>query len=48
MTDTEASHVALLPGVIGTDDERGVCLMFQETLTFNDVAMVFCSPSFDG
>lgn len=27
MTDT-ASSVALLPGVIGADDERGMCLMF--------------------
>ena len=41
MTDTEASNVALHPGVTGADDERGMCLMFQETLTFKDVAMVF-------
>ena len=41
MTDTEASTVALHPGVTGADDERGMCLMFQETLTFKDMAMVF-------
>ena len=41
MTDTEASNVALHPGVTGADDERGMCLMFQETLTFKDMAMVF-------